>query len=74
MLLTLLYIALIALILWSVVYIIWRIVRSFRGKGGCSCGYYQMKASETESIEQVAAFADEEMYKVKLRKKAMRKM
>lgn len=43
-------------------------------KVGCSCGYYQMKASETESIAQVAAFADEEMYKVKLRKKAMRKM
>ena len=38
MLLTLLYIALIALIIWSVVYIIWRIVRSFCGKGGCSCG------------------------------------
>lgn len=38
MLLALLYIALIALILWSVFYIIWRIVRSFRGKGGCSCG------------------------------------
>lgn len=38
MLLTLLYIALIALIIWSVVYIICRVVRSFRGKGGCSCG------------------------------------
>lgn len=43
-------------------------------KIGCSCGYYRMKASETDSIEQVAAFADEEMYKVKIRKKAMRKM
>ncbi|MCI7768605.1 MAG: GGDEF domain-containing protein [Oscillospiraceae bacterium] len=43
-------------------------------KVGCSCGFYRMKASETDSIEQVAAFADEEMYKVKLRKKAMRKM
>ncbi len=41
---------------------------------GCSCGYYRMKAVETESIEKIAAFADEEMYKVKVRKKAMRKM
>ncbi|MDD6991799.1 MAG: GGDEF domain-containing protein [Oscillospiraceae bacterium] len=43
-------------------------------KIGCSCGYYSMKAAETESIEKIAAFADEEMYKVKVRKKAMRKM
>ena len=43
-------------------------------KVGCSCGYYSMKASEADSIEQIAAFADEEMYKVKTRKKAMRKM
>lgn len=43
-------------------------------KIGCSCGYYRMKASETESIDKVAAFADEEMYKVKIRKKAIRKM
>ncbi|WP_432650745.1 GGDEF domain-containing protein [Huintestinicola sp.] len=43
-------------------------------KIGCSCGYYRMKASETESIEKIAAFADEEMYKEKVRKKAMRKM
>ena len=38
MLLTLLYLALAALILWSFYYIIARVVRSFRGKGGCSCG------------------------------------
>ena len=38
MLLILLYIALAALIVWSIVYLIWRIVRSLRGKGGCSCG------------------------------------
>lgn len=38
-------------------------------KIGCSCGYYRMKAAETESIENVAAFADEEMYKVKVRKR-----
>ena len=38
MLLILLYAALIALIGWSVFYLIWRVVRSFRGKGGCSCG------------------------------------
>ena len=37
MLLILLYAALIALIGWSVFYLIWRVVRSFRGKGGC-CG------------------------------------
>ena len=37
MLLTLLYLALAALILWSFYYIIARVVRSFRGKGGCSC-------------------------------------
>lgn len=43
-------------------------------KIGCSCGYYRMKAAEVESIEKIAAFADEEMYKVKIRKKAMRKM
>ncbi|MBQ5332831.1 MAG: GGDEF domain-containing protein [Oscillospiraceae bacterium] len=43
-------------------------------KVGCSCGFYRMKASEADSIEQIAAFADEEMYKVKTRKKAMRKM
>ena len=38
MLLICLYAALIALILWSVYYIIRRIVRSFRGGGTCSCG------------------------------------
>ena len=38
MLLILLYAALIALIGWSVFYLIWRVVRSFRRKGGCSCG------------------------------------
>ena len=38
MLLILLYAALIALIGWSVFYLISRVVRSFRGKGGCSCG------------------------------------
>ena len=39
MLLTLLYLVLAGLILWSFCYIIARIVRSFRGKGGCSeCG------------------------------------
>lgn len=43
-------------------------------KVSCSCGYYRMKANETESIERIAAFADEEMYKVKVRKKAMNKM
>ena len=43
-------------------------------KIGCSCGSYSMKARETESVEKIAAFADEEMYKVKTRKKAMRKM
>ncbi|MGN1101379.1 MAG: diguanylate cyclase domain-containing protein [Huintestinicola sp.] len=43
-------------------------------KVGCSCGYYRMKAAETESIEQIAAFADEAMYREKVRKKAMRKM
>ncbi|MCB6899597.1 hypothetical protein LI036_05615 [bacterium 210917-DFI.7.65] len=37
MLLTLLYLVLAGLILWSFCYIIARIVRSFRGKGGCSC-------------------------------------
>ncbi|MDY2847184.1 MAG: GGDEF domain-containing protein [Oscillospiraceae bacterium] len=43
-------------------------------KVGCSCGYYRMRASETESIEKIAAFADEEMYRVKTRKKAMNKI
>ncbi|MCI5752288.1 MAG: GGDEF domain-containing protein [Oscillospiraceae bacterium] len=43
-------------------------------KVGCSCGYYRMRASETESIEKIAAFADEEMYRVKVRKKAMNKI
>lgn len=38
MLLILFYIALAALIVWSIAYLIWRIVRSFLGKGGCSCG------------------------------------
>lgn len=38
MLLICLYAALIALILWSVYYIIRRIVRSFRGGGNCGCG------------------------------------
>ena len=47
MLLTLLYIALIALIIWSVVYIIWRIARSFRGKGGCSCGCESCAGKDT---------------------------
>lgn len=37
MLLTLLYLVLAGLILWSFCYIIARIVRSSRGKGGCSC-------------------------------------
>ena len=32
-----LYLALIALIGWSVGYLIWRIVRSCTGKGGCGC-------------------------------------
>ena len=38
MLLILFYIALAALIVWSITYLIWHIVRSFLGKGGCSCG------------------------------------
>lgn len=41
---------------------------------GCSCGSYSMRARDTESVEKIAAFADEEMYKVKIRKKAMRKI
>ena len=32
-------------------------------KIGCSCGSYSMRARETESVEKIAAFADEEMYK-----------
>ena len=36
MLLTLLYLVLAGLILWSFCYIIARLFRSFRGKGGCS--------------------------------------
>ena len=43
-------------------------------KIGCSCGSYSMNANKTESVEKITAFADEEMYKVKTRKKAMRKM
>lgn len=37
MLLFFLYAGLIALILWSVLYIPFRIIRAFRRKGGCSC-------------------------------------
>lgn len=43
-------------------------------KIGCSCGSYSMRARETESVEKTAALADEEMYRVKTRKKAMRKI
>lgn len=35
--LTLLYISLIALILWSIAYLVRRIVHMFRGKSRCSC-------------------------------------
>ncbi|MGN0596915.1 MAG: diguanylate cyclase domain-containing protein [Ruminiclostridium sp.] len=43
-------------------------------KIGCSSGFCSMKAEETDSIEKIAALADEQMYMVKTRKKAMRKI
>ena len=52
MLLFLLYAALIALIGWSVFYILWRIVRSFRGKGGCSCSGCKGRCRHCASKEQ----------------------
>ena len=46
MLLMLLYIVLIGLILWSIGYLIWRVIRSFRGKGSCSCCTYHCDSCE----------------------------
>lgn len=43
-------------------------------KIGCSSGFCCMKAEEADSIEKLAALADEQMYMIKTRKKAMRKM
>ena len=37
MLLNLFYLALIALVIWSIYYLLRRIVRSFSGGGGCGC-------------------------------------
>lgn len=52
MLLYLLYAALIALIGWSVGYLLYRIVRAFRGQGGCRCGCGKCGGCHCDSCAQ----------------------